>query len=271
MTGEDLPLPDSDELNEIVRNRAERAIYRFLFENRDQWFTMREIEDGVEHAVGRQTQMGRRRRNLAKKFVLEQRREGRDTKYRLGARREDAVEEAAISEKTRAEVLQWGRCAMCGKRALEDDVRLQVDHRIPQSLGGTNDIENLQPLCEACNRGKKDLFDSYGRFADQIAAAVTYEEPHKRIGELLKAFDGEWVRGDVVELVANAQQYQSEWRKRLRELRVLGWDYEYRRKREDGRVRTYFRLLQSEPWPSGPVGQEIRRREALQKAGYRTG
>lgn len=270
MTGEDLPLPDSDELNEIVRNRAERAIYRFLFENRDRWVTMREIEDGVEHAVGRQTQMGRRRRNLARKFVLEKQRVGPDTTYRLGARREDVAEDAGISERTRAEVLQWGRCAMCGKRALEDDVRLQVDHRIPQALGGTSDIENLQPLCEACNRGKKDLFDSYGRFAEEIAAAVSHEEPHKRIGELLKAFDGEWVRSDVIELVANAQQYQEDWQKRMRELRVLDWEYEYRRQREEGRVRTYYRLLNSKPWPTGPVRAEISRREALRRAGYET-
>lgn len=266
MTGQDLPHPDSEELEAIVKGRAERAVYGYLYENRDRWVSMREIEDGIESAVGRQTQMGRRRRIVAEDFVIGKQRFGRETKYQLVSRRERSRERSGISEKTRAEVLRWGRCAMCGKRALEDDVRLQVDHRIPQALGGTDEIENLQPLCEQCNRGKKDLFVSYGPYAEQITAAIALEEPHKRIGELLKAFNGEWVRGDVIELVANAQQYQDDWKKRMRELRVLDWDYEYRKQREDGRFRTYFRLLRSEPWPEGPVRAEISRREELKRA-----
>lgn len=44
------------------------------------------------------------------------------------------------------------RCLRCGKRA--PDIRLTVDHVIPLELGGTNDIDNLQPLCFECNSGK---------------------------------------------------------------------------------------------------------------------
>jgi 5-methylcytosine-specific restriction endonuclease McrA len=39
-----------------------------------------------------------------------------------------------------------GRCLRCGSS--ED---LTVDHVIPLSLGGPNTIENVQPLCSACN------------------------------------------------------------------------------------------------------------------------
>lgn len=41
-------------------------------------------------------------------------------------------------------------CLACGK----DDVLLTVDHVIPVSMGGSNDISNLQPLCQSCNSSK---------------------------------------------------------------------------------------------------------------------
>ena len=34
--------------------------------------------------------------------------------------------------------------------------RLSVDHIIPRRRGGTDDLENLQILCRACNSRKKD-------------------------------------------------------------------------------------------------------------------
>jgi hypothetical protein len=35
-------------------------------------------------------------------------------------------------------------------------VKLEVDHIVPYSLGGSSDIDNLQALCVPCNRGKRN-------------------------------------------------------------------------------------------------------------------
>ena len=135
---------------------------------------------------------------------------------------------------------------------------------MPKAWGGSDDLENLQALCEECNRGKKDFFASFTEFADEIRQAIGLPSVHMRIGELLKAFGPKAVRSDVLELVASPPgNYQEDWQKRLRELRVLGWEIETSRLREDGRIRSYYRLGRAEPWPAGSVREEIRRREKL--------
>jgi 5-methylcytosine-specific restriction endonuclease McrA len=49
-------------------------------------------------------------------------------------------------------VLSAGKCAYC-----ESTEKLQVDHIVPYSKGGTHDISNLQCLCRKCNRAKSDM------------------------------------------------------------------------------------------------------------------
>jgi len=45
-------------------------------------------------------------------------------------------------------------CVMCGRSGI--GVKLEVDHKIPVSKGGTNNLDNLQTLCYECNRGKRN-------------------------------------------------------------------------------------------------------------------
>ncbi len=68
---------------------------------------------------------------------------------------------ADIPEALRYQVLKAasGKCVLCGASA--ETAVLHVDHIVPRSKGGTNDLDNLQCLCEQCNLGKsnKDTTD----------------------------------------------------------------------------------------------------------------
>jgi hypothetical protein len=141
-----------------------------------------------------------------------------------------------------------------------------VDYKVPLSWGGDNEPENLQPLCEECYAGKRDYFRSFEAYAEQIRAAIGYDEPQKRIGELLKAFDGGWVRSDLLGIVASAKNFQEDWQRRLRDLRFLGWDYQHEKRYDEGsRVWTYYRLTKSVAWPEN-ISQAIRVEEAKRRA-----
>lgn len=60
----------------------------------------------------------------------------------------------AISEEVR--IFVWrrdgGRCVQCGNQE-----RLEFDHVIPVSRGGSNTARNIQLLCDICNRKKGDV------------------------------------------------------------------------------------------------------------------
>lgn len=262
----ELPHPDSEEMRELLRD-DQRAVYRVLFERRDNPPTMQEIRQVLGPELGNPEQLDRRKRELHPYFVIEKIRIGREVRLRLSHRKARSESDAlGISERVRAQVLQYGRCAMCGRTPLQHGVVLQVDHKLPQSWGGSNELDNLQALCEECNRGKKNHFQTLDRYGPQIAAASEHDEPHVRIGELLKAVHPDEVRSDIVEMVAHAKQYQSEWRKRLRELRELGWEYEPRKEKDaHGRIHVYWRLTKWTDWPTGDIAAEIRRRERGKK------
>lgn len=44
-------------------------------------------------------------------------------------------------------------CVLCGRSGI--GVKLEVDHKVPVSKGGSNNLDNLQTLCYECNRGKR--------------------------------------------------------------------------------------------------------------------
>ena len=236
----------------LLGSTAHQTLYGFLYRRRSHPPTMVEIRAFAADAFGEdQSQVDRRIRELRRFFTIDARQEGREYRYALTGRSDISPDPNAISQRRRAEVLQPGRCAMCGRTPLRDGVVLVVDHKIPQSWGGSNELENLQPLCEECNAGKRDYFQTQDHAADKIRAAISWDEPQRRIGELLLAFEGKWVRTDLLAIVASAKEYQEDWQRRLRDLRFLGWDIEIRKSYDEGaRVVTYYRVVKSAPWPA---------------------
>lgn len=249
-----LPLPDSAELAELLPLAEHQRIYRYLYDRRDDPPTMVEIGDHLAIVTGKgASQRGRRVRDLYPLFRIDKM-PGREPRYVLKARKAPLAVHKPIDKKTRAQVLQPQRCAMCGKTPLEDGVKLVVDHKLPREWGGTNEVENLQPLCEECNGGKKAHFRTYDQFADEIRQAATHDEPQRRIGELFLAFGTDyWIRSDLLEIVASAKEYQEDWQRRMRDLRFIGWNYRFRKAREGGRIRTYYQLVKSAPWPENII------------------
>jgi len=257
-----LPRPESKELKALVGSASSRAIYGVLFRNMGKPLAMSEIRDLLGLGQGEQEHLNRRMRELYGSFNIERAKRGKESTYRLISLSENPHQSAGhISIKTRAWILRDQRCVQCGRTPSEDKVKLHVDHILPQEWGGTDDPENLQALCADCNEGKKNFYSSFNKFGDKIKKATGYDEPHKRIGELLKAFGGEPIPADLLEVVAKTGQYQEDWQKRMRELRELGWDYTFQKRKEGSRVKTSYILKRSRPWPKGRVSAEIRKRE----------
>ncbi|TAF53678.1 MAG: HNH endonuclease [Oscillatoriales cyanobacterium] len=63
---------------------------------------------------------------------------------------------ARLSPDVRQYVLNRDRhqCQSCGQ-----SINLQIDHIIPLARGGSNDLSNLQTLCQTCNLRKRDRLD----------------------------------------------------------------------------------------------------------------
>lgn len=264
----ELPQPGGQELQDLISNGVTREIYRVLFESQGTPLTIHEIRDELELDVGVQQHLDRRLRDLDPYFNIDRGKAGANTTYGLVDRREKVLKaEGGISKTLRAVVLKDQRCAQCGRTPTEDGVKLHVDHKVPQSWGGTNDPENLQALCSECNEGKRDYYSSIADEEPAILEAFTHDEVHRRIGEALKAAYPKKLRGDLLERVANARSYQEDWQKRLRELRLLGFEIKASRQNEQGRQVAYYQLTApAPPWPEGKIRPAIRTIE--KKRGY---
>ena len=55
----------------------------------------------------------------------------------------------SASKRKRILLRDKGRCVKCGSKK-----NLEIDHVVPLARGGSNRLENLQLLCQRCNRMK---------------------------------------------------------------------------------------------------------------------
>lgn len=100
------------------------------------------------------------------------------------------LESDPVPDSLRYEVLKAadGRCALCGISSQERP--LQVDHIKPRSRGGTNSLENLQALCDDCNRAKsnKDSTD-FRRDPEELPVPDCHFCPPQIDGKVIEELD----------------------------------------------------------------------------------
>lgn len=79
---------------------------------------------------------------------------------------------------------EW-TCAICFTTE-----KITKDHIIPISLGGSDGIENLQPLCRSCNTGKNDNCDYRLQLSNYLSKKlpINYRTPLSYHGETIYGY-----------------------------------------------------------------------------------
>ena len=125
--------------------------------------------------------VGRRALDIAKD-------EGRDAYYRSGIGRvvNPSAEHDIVARGVRAAVwkAQGGKCMYCAVYLRRGD--WHIDHKIPVSLGGKNEVDNYQALCVPCNLRKGTMTDKqfrrrYSKLLRSYWPWETPEPPSKHI------------------------------------------------------------------------------------------
>jgi len=89
--------------------------------------------------------------DLHKKWIDKNKERAKQIDRKQYARRKKAIGSFTIKEWNDLKKKYNFKCAICGRRK-----KLTVDHIIPLSKGGTNYIDNIQPLCKSCNSSKNN-------------------------------------------------------------------------------------------------------------------
>lgn len=83
----------------------------------------------------------------------------RVSEYNARARQEHALGTITAEQWRDLKAQSDFRCLCCGKP--EPEITLTLDHVIPLSKGGAHSIDNVQPLCLACNKSKNTKATDY--------------------------------------------------------------------------------------------------------------
>lgn len=95
-------------------------------------------------------------RRLMRDWVKNNHDRYRISQHKHRALRKNSEGSYSLSEWTELCDKYDNKCLRCKKK-----IKLTVDHVIPLVKGGSNYIENIQPLCRSCNSSKKDKCDDY--------------------------------------------------------------------------------------------------------------
>jgi len=134
-----------------------------------------------------------------------------------------------MKKKTRFEVFQRDgfTCQYCGRKPPE--VVLEVDHIMPRSKNGSDDMENLITSCFDCNRGKRDknLTDIPERIKINIEEI---KERKKQLKELYKY--QEEIESKVFSSICEIAEY---WEN------LLEGEYSLIRRQTEGTLRRFLK------------------------------
>ncbi|HEY4679034.1 MAG TPA: HNH endonuclease signature motif containing protein [Candidatus Angelobacter sp.] len=239
--------------------KIHRRMLELLIEN-PQGLSITQIRKLLDLGGEEQQHLDRRMRDLDGEHEIERVRRDGATLYVYKHPRETPRARGPIKRNIRGQVLlrASGACAMCGRTIAKHGITLQIDHIIPVEWGGSSAIENLQALCEEDNAAKKAFFAGFDQ--ELMRKVFAFQKVHQRIGQLLVALHPTYVESFLLEAVAA----QDDWRKRLRELRTLGWKIEAKRKKQpNGRVTSAYRVEKWNELSDDPAA-DVRRIEKEQ-------
>ena len=72
------------------------------------------------------------------------------------------------------------QCVCCGGWFTKEQIN--VDHRIPKKFGGTDDISNLQAMCEHCNKSKGSKVKG-----TEVLETVAYSAANGTLGKTIQS------------------------------------------------------------------------------------
>lgn len=226
--------------------------------------SIHDIRNKLPENIGPQEELNKRVRELRYQHNI--RHEGK--KYYYEGVREFPLDNQGVSSKLRAAVLNQahGRCQMCGRTIADDGIRLEADHKVPHNWGGSNSIENLWAICGLCNSGKRDFFKSFDD--NEMTTLVAIDSVHARLAEALRIRSGEPLQSWFLGFIANVNDFQDDWQRRLRELRLLGIEYKFSKsKSPSGKVETTYMLVSWKQLPSDPGAaiREIEKKKRIRR------
>jgi 5-methylcytosine-specific restriction endonuclease McrA len=215
--------------------------------------TIHEIREKLPADIGPQEQLDRRIRDLRSHYDIP----WKGGKYIYKGERAAPLDNEGISRKLRAVALNaaHGRCQMCGKTVVEDGIKLEVDHKIPRTWGGLTVEENLWAICHECNNGKRDHFSSFD--PEEMKQIVKFDSVYERIAYVLHKNMHKPVPSWFLEFVANIEDFQEDWQKRLRELRYPPIGYEIAATRTKSPSGKWIAAYQLDKWNALPPNHKF--------------
>ena len=124
-----------------------------------------------------------------------------------------------ISDKRRKEVIERDNCTcqICGIKvdinSFNKDNSLNIDHILPISKGGKNNIDNLRVLCRKCNLSRRNV--SLDEYRETLINKAHIDIPNTRLKCMIKDYSKESVLKILDELKLEFEKHINEIQKNV--------------------------------------------------------